>query len=340
MELKKRWLNKKNDIKNIGIKPPFPRVIKLDVCNSCNYDCVFCPQSLHSYKVGNINDGLAKKIIREAYEGGCREICLAMRGEPLINKKLENYIRYAHELGYTYVFINTNGYFLDESRSKSLLDAGLDSVKVSVNAADKYYELIHGVDAYDKVKNNVIMFDKYRKEKNSSCKLYISYVATKQTKEESKTVIKDFDFIDEIIVMSATSRGGSISEVDQLMYAGDDEYTFQYPCSQLFNTINVTAEGYMIMCCQDFDNLTVMADLNKVSVMEAWNGEAFTSFRSRYLNKDFEGTLCYNCLFHKNATVIPVNSEATVYVDDKRKKEELNDRIIQLDKIYQEDSKA
>ncbi len=87
-------------------------------------------------------------------------------------------------------------------------------------------------------------------------------------------------------------------------------------------------------------NLTVMADLNKVSVMEAWNGEAFTSFRSRYLNKDFEGTLCYNCLFHKNATVIPVNSEATVYVDDKRKKEELNDRIIQLDKIYQEDSKA
>ncbi len=176
-----------------------------------------------------------RRLCVEAYEGGCREICLAMRGEPLINKKLEDYIRYAHELGYTYVFINTNGYFLDESRSKSLLDAGLDSIKVSVNAAEKYYELIHGIDAYDKVKNNVIMFDKYRKEKNSSCKLYISYVAIKQTKEESKTVIKDF-----------------------------------------------------------------------------------------------EGTLCYNCLFHKNATVIPVNSEATVYVDDKRKKEELNDRIIQF----------
>jgi len=337
MELKKRWLNKKHDLKEIGETPAFPKVIKLDISSMCNYQCLFCPQSKYGRTESrNIDHELALKIIKDAYDNGAREICLAMRGEPLLNSALEEYICYAKKIGYTYVFINTNGYLLDKDRGQRLLEAGIDSIKVSVNAADKSYYLIHGVDAYQRVKQNIIDFDYLRKSFSAPCRLFVSYVATKQTLKEAEIVKVDLkNYVDEIVVMNANSRGGGINEVEEKLYAGDDEYTFEYPCSQLFNTINVTAEGYMIICCQDFENLTVVSDLNHESIDEAWNGDIFRNFRHRYLNHDFKGTLCQNCLFHTNEDVVPLKKDVICFHVDKEKENELNQRILKLEEMAQ-----
>ena len=331
-DLKKKYLDKQRNLNEIGIYPLFPKIIKIDICNVCNYNCVFCPQSKQkNNKQGCIDKELCMKIMKDAYESGGRELCLSMTGEPLMNPELEAYISFAKKLGYEYVFINTNGYFLDDRHADAILRAGIDSVKVSVNASAKNYRLIHGVDAFDKVVENIKHFDYLRKKYKSQCKLYISYVAVRQTIDEIDE-LKELlmRFVDDMIVMNANHRGGSVSEIEECLYAGKDEYSFQYPCSQLFHNIYITAEGFMVICCQDFENLTVVADLHKESVAQAWTNTRFTQFRKKYLNHDLKGTLCQNCINNTLEDVVPLTPEVAYYERSIQKEADMLARIREL----------
>lgn len=332
-QLKDKYQAKQSDLKEIGPAPRFPRIVKIDICNTCNYNCIFCPQAKQFKKVGCIDNDLCKKIIKDAFEAGARELCLSMTGEPLLNNHLEEYIIYAKKLGYEYVFLNTNGYLADDERGKSLINAGIDSIKFSVNSSLKSYFLVHGVDGYEKVIHNIKAMDRYRKQKvkGGGCKLYVSYVAVKQTLQEISEVKSSLSgFVDDIIVMNANNRGGAAKEIENELYAGDDEYSFKFPCSQLFNNAYVTAEGYLIICCQDFENITVVADLHYESISEAWNNKKFTDFRERYLAKDLKGTLCYNCLNAASCPVEPLDVEKAYYEVSEFKVKDLHRRIDQL----------
>ena len=150
----------------------------------------------------------------------------------------------------------------------------LIGVKISINAGSKNYQLIHGVDGYKTVIRNLIYFDKYRKQLYSMgrkpCALSVSYIATAATLKEVDEVKKKISpYIDDFIVMNANNRGGSASEAENKLFVGRDNYSYRYPCSQIFNNAYVTAEGYMVTCCQDFENLTVVADLHQESVVRS-----------------------------------------------------------------------
>lgn len=123
-ELRDRYINKQRDLSAISYRPPFPRIIKIDICNTCNYACIFYPQAKQTSKIGSIDDNLCRKIIDDAFEAGAREICLSSTGEPLLNKNLESYIALCKDIGYEYVFFNTNGFLLDEKRSLKILKGG------------------------------------------------------------------------------------------------------------------------------------------------------------------------------------------------------------------------
>lgn len=70
MGVKDKLLSKKHDMSEYKITPAFPKVMKLDICNSCNYRCMFCPQAKKDYVTGCIDEALAYKLIKEFYVGG------------------------------------------------------------------------------------------------------------------------------------------------------------------------------------------------------------------------------------------------------------------------------
>ena len=328
MGLAERYIDKQRDLSGISVTPHFPKIIKIDVCNVCNFSCLFCPQAKQTGKRGNIDDTLCKKIIADAYREGAREICLSSTGEPLLNERLPEYIRYAKETGYDYIFLNTNGYLLDRCKARQLLENGIDSVKFSINASKKSYALVHGIDGYDRVIKNLIDFDACRKELNSGCALYVSFVALKQTLDEVEEVEREVaPFCDEIMVMHANNRGGSADGVNELLFAGEDAFSYQYPCSQIFNNVYVTAEGYMAACCQDFENDMIIEDLNEVSVGEAWSGKRFAEFRESFLKKEIKGILCDNCLNNRHEPIKPLRAEYAGYDHSETRVKDMYDRI-------------
>lgn len=121
---------------NINLKPPFPDNMLLEVTNACNHSCIFCANSKFDRRRGYIDSELAKKILHEAHELGTENVGFYATGEPLMNQNLEEYIRYAKELGYLYIYITTNGALLTKERAKRLIEAGIDSIKISLNAAN------------------------------------------------------------------------------------------------------------------------------------------------------------------------------------------------------------
>lgn len=303
IKLSEKISNKyKPDSDIFSLYPPVPlRHVQIEISNLCNYRCIFCPRIKSVRKKGMIDDALFNRLVQEVYDFGAREMSFHYSGDPFLHPKLSEYVRKAKQVGYSYVYIDTNGSGATPEKIKDVIDAGVDSIKFSVNAGTREsYQFIHGVDAFDKVVEYIVYCNEYRKKVNPRMKLFVSCVYTKYTEHEKKKVVELFPFCDEVIFQPAADFSGVMPEVNELLKGeGDNNYSNKCPCPMIFGGIYITYEGYLSACCTNFDNHVVVADLNKVSLKEAWYGEKMTELRKRHLENNLRGLVCYNCVYHK-----------------------------------------
>jgi MoaA/NifB/PqqE/SkfB family radical SAM enzyme len=79
-------------------------------------------------------------------------------GEPMLVKDLPKMVRYLKDRG-TYVLFNTNGTVLNEKNGRALIEAGLDELRVSLDASNaKSYRAIRGKDYFNRILKNVRAF--------------------------------------------------------------------------------------------------------------------------------------------------------------------------------------
>lgn len=310
----------------------FPRNMLIELSNICNHSCIFCANSKMTRKKSYIDENFINKILKEAYVLGTREVGFYLTGEPLVNKKLELYIKTAKEIGYEYVYITTNGSLLDKHRTKSLVESGIDSIKFSINAGTKEsYRFIHGKDDFEKVINNLQYLYNYRKDSNKNFKIFISCILTKYTKSAKDLVFNTLgQYADDIVFMNCKNQCGVMYEINDILTINDDSSINKNSvCPLPFNKLHITCEGYLTACCADFQNYLVVSDLNNESLKEAWNGKIFKELRKKHIENKLEGTLCYNCINNVNEVIKPLNEELSVKYDAKLfdKTEEIIDRV-------------
>lgn len=308
------------------IRPLFPKNMLIELTNMCNHSCVFCANSKMSRKKGQIDEVFLFRILKEAFDEGTTEVGFYATGEPFISKNLGRYISEAKKIGYKYVYITTNGALATPERSKEVIEAGLDSIKFSINAGTKEtYKIIHGKDDFNNVIDNLRFIANYRKQNNKNFKIFVSYIVTKYNNDEKEKLLDEIgNIIDEIIFLNVANQGGMMYEVNNNLVLDDKEQAAnKLPCPLLFNSLHITHEGYLTACCIDFQNYLTVADLNTVSLKDAWNSDKFIEFRKRHLKNSIEGTLCYNCIYNRNEDIKPLISEhATYYSQETFSKEE------------------
>jgi MoaA/NifB/PqqE/SkfB family radical SAM enzyme len=79
-------------------------------------------------------------------------------GEPMLVKNLPKMVRHLKDRG-TYVLFNTNGTVLNDKNGRALIAAGLDELRVSLDAADAGTFLkVRGVDFFNRILRNVRRF--------------------------------------------------------------------------------------------------------------------------------------------------------------------------------------
>lgn len=294
------------------IKPTVPKNALIELSNLCNHECIFCANSKMTRKRGEINQKFLYDILKKMFDLGVREVGFYATGEPFMNKHIFEYIKKAKEIGFEYIYITTNGALLNNEMIIRAIDAGLDSIKFSINAGtEKTYKIIHGKDDFNKVIENVKFISNYRTTMNYNFKIYVSYVIVPQNESEKKLIEYLLgNLVDDIVFMNARNQGGLMYEINENLVLEGEKYKRKMaPCSLPFNSMHITYEGYLTACCIDFQNYLVVADLNKQELKEAWLNEEFINLRMRHLEDNLEGTLCYNCLYNVKEEVKPLISE-------------------------------
>ena len=301
MDLQERVLLKKADRQELySLEPPFPKTnFLMELSNACNHACIFCAHQKMQRKIGRMDKNLAFHILQQAYDLGTREVGFYATGEPFLVHDLADYIRKAKEIGYTYVYLTSNGSLATPEKIRAVIDSGLDSIKFSINAPERrMYAFIHGRDDFEVVKEHLAYVNQYRRDSGRNFKIYITGILTRYTEHMREQYFQVFSgMADQIVFKTVYNQGGYMPEIDTMLKCDCDHETYRR-CNLPFDAVSVTYEGYLSIENADYENMLIVADLNQVSLKEGWYGKKMKEMRRRFMENDLGGTLCDGCVNH------------------------------------------
>jgi radical SAM protein with 4Fe4S-binding SPASM domain len=137
--------------------PGPPVCLYLEVTNRCNLLCTTCPRTYADLEPPADMDWDRFRSIVDQLPN-LRRAVLHGVGEPMLVKHLPTMVRYLAERK-VYVLFNTNGTVMTERSGRALIEAGLDELRVSLDAATREtFKAVRGKDYFDRILANVRRF--------------------------------------------------------------------------------------------------------------------------------------------------------------------------------------
>ncbi len=132
------------------------RLLQVEPALACNLRCVMCPWREIAQDLEN--HGLMSREIWESirpYLPEIQSVDFTGGGEPLLQPRLTEWIGQAHTAGCETGFLS-NGLLLKKEKLQQILDAGVDWICISIDAADaRLYEEIRIGSSFERVCENV-----------------------------------------------------------------------------------------------------------------------------------------------------------------------------------------
>ena len=139
-----------------------PTQVYIEVTNHCNSLCVSCPLTYNHFFPQEPKHHLGWDNFRHIVDQFPRldRVILHGIGEPLLNKELPRFVAHLKERSAEVLF-NTNAILLDQKHGDALVEAGLDELRVSLDAVTpELYSQLRGVDRLPQVIQNLKAFVK------------------------------------------------------------------------------------------------------------------------------------------------------------------------------------
>ena len=145
-----------------------PVCLYLETTNRCNLLCTTCPRTYEELEPpADMSWDLFTSIVDQVPR--LQRAVLHGVGEPMLVKNLPAMVRYLKERG-VYVLFNTNGTALNERSGRALISAGLDELRVSLDAANaKSYRGIRGRNYFERILRNVRAFRALQEREGLTC---------------------------------------------------------------------------------------------------------------------------------------------------------------------------
>jgi MoaA/NifB/PqqE/SkfB family radical SAM enzyme len=143
-----------------------PVCLYLETTNRCNLLCNTCPRTYEQLEPeADMSWELFTSLV-DQYPNIVRVVLHGI-GEPMLVKDLAQRVQYLKDRG-IYVLFNTNGTLLTEANGRALIEAGLDELRVSLDAAEsEVFQMVRGKDFFDKIVANVKNFTRMQRELNA-----------------------------------------------------------------------------------------------------------------------------------------------------------------------------
>lgn len=305
-----KWLFSDSNIirylffKKIGLKfrPKtfeFPKMICVETSSYCNLSCKHCPRNdlVKNDKLTNsfMDINLYKKIIDEMSQYKHTILRPMGRGEALTNPEFIRMIQYAKKKGIQKVWLNTNGTLLSPKVSRGLLDAGIDRIEVSIDAASQemFYK-IKGKDLYDKVVKNTIECCRLKNELYPEIEIVASFVETEINTSEKNNFINFWNNYTDSVNIRPVHQAGAL--VKNLRFNKRKSEEERLPCSMLWYRAEIDYSGGLKYCELDWENSDIIGSLKESTIKEIWNSKNYKRLRILHTEKRFsEIPLCKIC---------------------------------------------
>lgn len=275
------------------VRLPFPAEVAIETHSYCNFRCIVCPYVKMQRAKGKMQAELFRTIIDEvARESPETRVWLAIMGEPLMDKDMVSYLRYARDHGVQRIHLNTNGTFLEGQLAKDIMDAGVESIYVAIDAltSETFGKVRLGGD-FHRVKRNVEHFLNLRAQYSyTKPEIAVQFIVMNENESEIEEFHNYWLARGAVVKIRLRQGWGRDISAPDLQKINIE----RFPCPWLLRTMNIHWNGRVTQCDADYEEKYSGGDLNYQSIKEVWNGK-LGQRRERHWAGDFQHPLCSGC---------------------------------------------
>jgi len=252
-----------------------------------------------------MDEEIFRKIVDEASTRKELQCMLfILQNEPLLDKRLFDFIRYFKQTGTNATsIVVTNGTLLELDLVEKLAIAGLDRLVVSVNSTDEevYKKISPGFD----FKRLMRIINALSSNKRQNPQLILSFVRNRYNSSDFDSTLQYWRSKNIITRRSnINNRAGSLSGFDELkaparIFRQRKKYprkSFPKVCTHPFLGINFLFNGDALMCCSDWKRKIVLGNIRDNSILELFNGKILDDVRRNMIEGRYhEIESCRHC---------------------------------------------
>lgn len=267
---------------------PAPLLIQCEPSAVCNLKCNYC---IHGQKTKKVHPGKRTTMGFEIFRALCAQIKEFREpikqfnfcgwGEPLINPYLPKMVKFAKEKQIARnLAVVTNGLLLTPKTFEKLVNAGLDSLRISLQglSTDRYREVTGQNIDFESLINFIARLYKIK----GSCELVVKFADVNVTEKDERLFHTTFDPI--------TDRA-YIELIKPVFEPAEDTTTSRYRvdhepviiCPQPFYMMDVNAWGDVIPCCS-YESPFIDTNILHTTLKKIWEGRQMKSLRLMQLS--------------------------------------------------------
>ena len=218
-------------------------------------------------------------------------------------------VSYAKKLNvFERIDTTTNGILLNPKLNRSIIEAGIDQINISVNGVSSeqiYYYTKKKVDFKSYVEN---IRDLY--ENRGNCEISIKAIEETLTEDERKSFFDIFGSISNRIVLEHISPAWPefiFHEDIKMDYKTGNygqEIIERKVCPYIFYILVINSDGRCSTCVGDWPNKQIVGDTKTQTLREIWQGSVLNKYRSTHLKGNRNNIkFCKECEVIKYGTL-------------------------------------
>ena len=292
----------------------FPLFLHFDMNQKCNFQCPHCivndEKMIESYYSGDsLTFDEYTNIIDEGKDYGCPSVSVTGSNEPLLNKDLEKYIKYAADNNFIDIMMNSNASGLTTNRAKSLLDSGLTRIRFSIDAYSKeVFDKIrisvnpraNALGLFNKVIRNIDNFLDIKAQGGYELPITgVSFCRQKDNQHEEQEFISFWE--DKVDMVTIQKYIPPVLEPGYEKFYSDDQKNSStefsgFKCVQPFQRI-VFRNEYIYPCCISFNKDLRLGSIRDTKIYDAWHSPKMNELRDMHKKGEYyKNKTCKDCV--------------------------------------------
>lgn len=274
-----------------------PLALQLTPSSICNFRCSYCIHATvdSGWRLMDYDDFLRVSDQLQEFDQPVKQVTVAGWGEPLVNKRLPAMVARMKDVNKCKVSIVTNGSLLRPSTSDALLDAGVDSIKISLQGMSslKYFEVSRAKVDFQALISNIRWLYQNKGERE----VFVKIADTALCPGDDTIFYDTFGPICDRMYIESICPVFDEGERQEINKFGQ-----QHPpvlvCPHPFYNLNIAAGGEILPCCSFYDP-TCWGTVRETTLKRVWDGVKRWKFLlmllSKSRNRQCKYPVCKGC---------------------------------------------